>query len=151
MEGIEVIFWLVLAIIWMVSASLLRRRSQKERERIPEEGEFYTEPEAEPMEMAREEETGEAWERIEGEEKVVTMSEEPPIIVPAVKKIEVAEIPELEESPEVQAEVPPLVATRPEVKELEIELLDWETLGRGILVSEILGPPRAKKPFRRIR
>jgi len=151
MEGIEVIFWVVLAIIWLISASVLRRRSQRERGRIQAEGEAYTEPEAEPMETVEEEEASEAWEGMEGEEKVVTISEETSIIVPAVKKIEVAETPESEELPEVEAELPPLVDIRPDVEKLEIELVDLETLGRGILISEILGPPRAKKPFRRIR
>jgi len=151
MEGIEVIFWVVLAIIWLISASVLRRRSQRERGRIQAEGEAYTEPEAEPMETVEEEEASEAWEGMEGEEKVVTISEETSIIVPAVKKIEVAETPESEELLEVEAKAPPLVDIRPDVKKLEIELVDLETLGRGILISEILGPPRAKKPFRRIR
>jgi len=150
MEGIEVIFWVILAIIWLISASLLRRRSQRERERIQAEGEAYTEPEAEPMEMAREEEASEAWEGMEGEERVVTMSKEPPIIVPAVKEIKVTETPESEKLPEVEAKAPPFADIRPEVKKPEIELVDLETVGRGILISEILGPPRVKKPFRRI-
>jgi len=151
MEGIEVIFWVVLAIIWLISASVLRRRSQRERGRIQAEGEAYTAPEAEPMEMVEEEEAGEAWEGMEDEEKVVAISQEPSIVVPAIKEAEIVDMPELEKFPEVEAKVRRVLKIRPQAKELEIELVDLETLGRGILVSEILGPPRAKKPFRRIR
>jgi hypothetical protein len=51
----------------------------------------------------------------------------------------------------MEVKVRPVLEPIPEMEELEIELTDLETVGRGILISEILGPPRAKKPFRRIR
>jgi len=136
MEGIEVIFWVILAIIWLISASLLRRRSQRERGRIQTEGEAYTAPEAGPTEIVEEEKVGEA---------------QLSITFPTVKEGEVVEIPEPEKLPEIEAIVPPFADIRPEVKKPEIELVDLETVGRGIVISEILGPPRAKKPFRRIR
>jgi len=136
MEGIEVIFWVILAIIWLISASLLRRRSQRERGRIQAEGEAYTAPEAGPTEIVEEEKAGEA---------------QLSITFPTVKEGEIVEIPEPQKLLEVEAKVPPFADIRPEVKKPEIELVDLETVGRGIVISEILGPPRAKKPFRRIR
>jgi len=51
---------------------------------------------------------------------------------------------------EREIRIPPIFEPSPEEEEVEIELRDLETLGRGILISEILGPPRAKRPFRRI-
>lgn len=101
--------------------------------------------------MFPEEEVSEVFEVLEGEEKGIPVSEQPPIILPPVKEPETTETIELKEAPEMEVRARPVVRPSPEMEELEIELRDLETLGRGILVSEILGPPRAKKPFRRIR
>ena len=138
MEGIEVIFWIILALIWLISGSLLRKRARRERERMHKEGEGYTKPE-------------EGTEGMFPEEEVREVFELPPIILPPVKEPEVTETPELEKVPEGEVAVPLFVEPIPEGEELEIELKDLETLGQGILLSEILGPPRSKKPFRGIR
>ncbi|MFQ5867730.1 MAG: hypothetical protein ACE5IT_07035 [bacterium] len=151
MERIEVVFWVILALIWLISGSLIRRRSRKKRERLQGEGEAYREPEEESAGMFPEEEVSEVFEVLEGEEKGIPVSEQPPIILPPVKEPETTETIELKEAPEMEVRARPVVRPSPEMEELEIELRDLETLGRGILVSEILGPPRAKKPFRRIR
>jgi hypothetical protein len=151
MEGREVIFWIILALIWLISGSLIRRRSRKERERLQGEGEAYREPEEETVGMFPEEEGSEVFEVFKGEEEVTPVSEQLPIILPPVKEPEIAETIEVKEVPEMEVKVPPALEPIPEMEELEIELTDLETVGRGILISEILGPPRAKKPFRKIR
>ena len=151
MEGIEVIFWVVLAVIWLISGSLIRRRSRRERERFQMEREAYGKPEEETVEMFPEEEGSEVFEVFKGEEEVTPVSEELPIILPPVKEPEIAETIEVKEVPEMEVKVRPVLEPIPEMEELEIELRDLETLGQGILISEILGPPRAKKPFRKIR
>jgi len=150
MEGIEVIFWVVLAVIWLISGSLIRRRSRRERERFQMEREAYGKPEEETVEMFPEEEGSEVFEVFKGEEEVTPVSEELPIILPPVKEPEIAETIEVKEVPEMEVKVRPVLEPIPEIEELEIELRDLETLGQGILISEILGPPRAKKPFRKI-
>ncbi len=151
MKGIEVIFWVILALIWLISGSLLRKRSRKERERLQGEGEAYAEPEEETAGMAPEEEVSEVFELWKGEEKGIPVREQPPIVLPPAEEPEVTETIEVKKLPEREIKVPPVFEPSPEEEELEIELEDLETLGRGILISEILGPPRAKKPFRRIR
>jgi len=151
MKGIEVIFWVVLALIWLISGSLLRKRSRREKERLQEEGEAYAEPEEETAGMASEEEVSEVFELWKGEEKSILVREQPPIVLPPVEEPEVTETIEVKKAEEREVRVPPVLEPSSEVEELEIELEDLETLGRGILISEILGPPRAKKPFRRIR
>ncbi|MCJ7645365.1 hypothetical protein MUO65_00425 [bacterium] len=150
MEGREVIFWVILALIWLISGSLIRRRSRRERERLQGEGEAYREPEEETMGMVPEE-VSEVLESLEVEEKGVPVSEQLPIIFPPVKEPEIAETIEVKEVPEMEVKVRPVLEPIPEMEELEIELTDLETVGRGILISEILGPPRAKKPFRTAR
>jgi len=55
------------------------------------------------------------------------------------------------EVPKIEFVARPVLPTSAEKEGLEIELKDLETLGQGILLSEILGPPRSKKPFRGIR
>jgi hypothetical protein len=151
MEGIEVIFWVILALIWLVSGSLLRRRARREKERLPKEGKAYTEPEEETGGTFPEEEVSEVFEILRGEEKGIPVSEQPPIVLPPVEQPEVIETVEVKKVDEREVKVPPLLEPSSEEEEMEIELEDLETLGRGILLSEILGPPRAKKPFRRIR
>ncbi len=151
MKGIEVIFWVVLALIWLISASLMRKRSRREKERLQEEGEAYAEPDKETVGMFPEEEVSEVFEVLEGEEKGIPVSEQPPIILPPVKEPEAVKSVEVREVPEMEVRMRPVLEPSPEVEELEIELEDLETLGWGILLSEILGPPRAKRPFRRIR
>jgi len=151
MEGREVIFWVILALIWLISGSLIRRRSRRERERLQGEGEAYREPEEETVEMFPEEEGSEVFEVFKGEEEVTPVSEQLPIILPPVKEPEIAETIEVKEVPEMEVKVRPVLEPIPEMEELEIELRDLETVGQGILISEILGPPRAKKPFVRIR
>jgi len=150
MEGIEVIFWVVLALIWLIAGSLLRKRSRREKERLQEEGEAYAKPEEETVGMFPEEEVSEVFEVLRGEEKGIPVSGQPPVILPPVEEPEVTETPELEKVPEGEVAVPLFLEPSAEAEELEIELEDLETLGRGILISEILGPPRAKRPFRRI-
>ena len=150
MEGIEVIFWVILALIWLISASLMRRRSRRERERLQGEGEAYRKPEEETERMFPEEEVSEVFEVLEGREKGIPVSEQPPIILPPMKEPEAVKGVEIKEVPEIEVKARPVLEPSPEMEELEIELKDLETLGRGILISEILGPPRAKKPFRRI-
>lgn len=151
MEGIEVIFWVILALIWLVSGSLIRRRSRKERERLKGEEEVYGKPEEEAAGRVVEEELREVFELLEGEEQGIPVSEPPSITLPSVKEPEVVETIEVKEVPEMEFVPRPVLPTIPEMEEPEIELTDLETVGRGILVSEILGPPRAKSPFRRIR
>ena len=151
MEGIEVIFWVVLALIWLISGSLLRKRSRREKERLQEEGDAYAEPEEETVGMFPEEEISEVFEVLRGEEKGIPVSEQPPIILPPVEEPEVTETIEVKKVDEREIKVPPVFEPSSEGEEMEIELEDLETLGRGILISEILGPPRAKRPFRRIR
>jgi hypothetical protein len=151
MKGIEVIFWVILALIWLISGSLLRKRARRERERLHKEGEAYTKPEEGTGGMFVEEEVREVFELWKGEEKTVPVSEQPPIVLSPVKEPEVTETPELEKVPEGEVAVPLFLEPSPEAEELEIELKDLGTLGQGILLSEILGPPRSKKPFRGIR
>jgi len=151
MEGIEVIFWVVLALVWLISGSLLRKRSRREKERLQEQEEAYAKPEEETVGMFPEEEISEVFEVLRGEEKSIPISEQPPVILPPVEEPEVTETMEVKKLPEREVRVSPVLEPSPEEEELEIELEDLETLGRGILISEILGPPRAKKPFRMIR
>lgn len=151
MEGIEVIFWVVLALVWLISGSLLRKRSRREKERLQEQEEAYAKPEEETVEMFPEEELSEVFKVLRGEEKGIPVSEQPPIVLPPAEEPEVTETIEVKKLPERAIRVPPVFEPSSEGEELEIELEDLETLGRGILISEILGPPRAKKPFRRIR
>ncbi len=151
MEGIEIIFWIILALIWLISGSLIRKRARRERERLHREGEANTKPEEGTGGMFPEEEVREVFELWKGEEKTVPVSEQPPIILPAVEEPEVTETAEVEKVPEREIAMPLFLEPSPEAEELEIELKDLETLGQGILLSEILGPPRSKKPFRRIR
>lgn len=151
MEGIEVIFWVVLALVWLISGSLLRKRSRREKERLQEQEEAYAKPEEETVEMFPEEEISEVFKVLRGEEKGIPVSEQPSIVLPQVEEPEVTETIEVKKLPEREIRVPPVFEPSSEVEELEIELEDLETLGWGILISEILGPPRAKKPFRRIR
>lgn len=138
MEGIEVIFWVILALIWLISGSLLRKRARRERERVQKEGAAYTEPGEEKTGMSPEEEVREVFEL-------------PPIILPPVEEPQLFEPIEGKEVPIIEFIERPVLPASPEEEELEIELEDLETLGQGILLSEILGPPRAKRPFRRIR
>ena len=114
------------------------------------EREAYGKPEEETVEMFPEEEGSEVFEVFKGEEEVTPVSEELPIILSPVKEPEIAETIEVKEVPEMKVKVRPVLEPIPEMEELEIELRDLETLGQGILISEILGPPRAKKPFRKI-
>jgi len=151
MEGIEVIFWVILALIWLISGSLLRKRSRRERERLQKEGEVYTEPEQETGGMFPEEEVSEIFEVLKSEEKTIPISKKPPIVLPPVEEPEVTETIEVKKVDEREVRIPPIFEPSSEGEEMEIGLEDLETLGRGILISEILGPPRAKRPFRRIR
>jgi len=151
MEGIEVIFWVILALIWLISGSLLRKRARRERERKQKEGATYSEPEEKKEGVFAEEEVREVFEFWKGEEKTIPVSEQPPIILPTVEEPEDSETIEVKELPKREITAPPVLEPGPEAEEVKIELEDLETLGQGILLSEILGPPRAKKPFRRIR
>lgn len=151
MEGIEVIFWVVLALVWLISGSLLRKRSRREKERLQEQREAYAEPEEETVEMFPEEELSEVFKVLRGEEKGIPVSEQPPIILPPVEEPEVTETIEVRKLPEREIRIPLVFEPSSEGEEEEIELEDLETLRRGILISEILGPPRVRKPFRRIR
>ncbi|MBA7555526.1 hypothetical protein ES705_48192 [subsurface metagenome] len=101
--------------------------------------------------MFPEEELSEVFKVLRGEEKGVPVSEQPHIILPPVEEPEVTETVEVRKLPEREIRIPPVFEPSPEGEEMEIELEDLETLRRGILISEILGPPRAKKPFRRVR
>lgn len=150
MERIEVIFWVILAVIWLISGSLIRRRSRKERERLKGEEEVYGKPEEKTAGPAAGEEVSEVFEVLEGEEEAVPVSEQPPIILPSTEE-EIIEPIEVKEVPKIELVAPTILPMIPEIEELEMELTDLETVRRGIIVSEILGPPRARKPFRRIR
>jgi len=150
MERIEVIFWVILAVIWLISGSLIRRRSRKERERFKGEEEAYGKPEEEAAGTAVGQEVSEVFEVLESEEKVVPVSEQPLIILPSAEK-EIIEPVEVKEVPKIELVAPTILPIIPEMEELEVELTDLETVQRGIIISEILTPPRARKPFRRIR
>lgn len=151
MEGIEVIFWVILALIWLISGSLLRKRSRRERDRLQKQGAAYTEPEEKKEGVFAEEEVREVFELLKGEEETIPVSEQPPIVLPPVEEPEVTETVEVKKLPERGVKVPPVLEPSPEGERPEIELEDLETLGQGILLAEILGPPRAKRPFGRIR
>ncbi|NIM03046.1 hypothetical protein GTN66_02700 [bacterium] len=151
MEGIEVIFWVILALIWLISGSLLRKRARRERERVQKKGAAYTEPEEEKTGISPEEELRQVFGLWGGEERTIPVSEQPPIVLPPVEEPEATRTVEAEELPQREITAPPVLEPSPEEEELLIELDDLETLGQGILLSEILGPPRAKRPFRRIR
>ncbi|NIM03357.1 hypothetical protein GTN66_04305 [bacterium] len=151
MEGIEVIFWVVLALIWLISGSLLRKRSRRERERLQKGKAAYGEPEEKKEEVFAEEEVRSVFELWKREEETIPVSEQPPIVLPPVEEPQLFEPIEGKEVPRIEFMERPVLPTSPEEEELKIELDDLETLGQGILLAEILGPPRAKRPFRRIR
>jgi hypothetical protein len=134
MQSIEVIFWVVLALIWLVSGSLIRRRTRKEKE-------TYEQPEEEPVEIFPREE--------KSEEESIPVGEKILVTLPPVKEREIPETMEVKEEPKPEVKVSP--ALGPICEKPEIELNDLETLRRWILISEILGPPRAKRYFRKIR
>ncbi|MFB0526871.1 MAG: hypothetical protein ACETVO_05325, partial [bacterium] len=120
MEGIEVIFWVILALIWLISGSLLRKRARREKERLQKEGEAYAEPEEETGGMFPEEEVRKVFEVLQGEGKSIPASEQPPIILPPVEEPELFEPIGGEEVPKIEFVARPVVPTIPEVEELEI-------------------------------
>ncbi len=139
MDILVPLFWVVVIIIWIVSA-LARKQpgTSPEGEQPLAKGEGYRKPEEALERFLR---------RLSGEEEIrvapLNLERETPL-PPRIEEERVA-------PPQVKAEEPVYKMKLPEKKE-EMRLplpgtLDIPTIRQGIILSEILGPPRAERPL----
>ena len=152
MEGLfRPIFYVVFGLIWVISA-LAKKRRMEEGTRLPPLSEDKTEPR-------------EAYEASENElSRFLRMVSEPAPRPESQVEAEVVEAREVKPEPEVEpaAVVEPLHVKPEEIEEAAVEGppkiqerifiapisgMGIGELQRAIVLSEILGPPRAMKPF----
>ncbi len=142
MDILSTIFWVIVITIWIISALARKRAGTSPEEQPPAEGEGHRRPEEALENFLR---------RISGEEEIQ--------IVPPMAKRAIPPSPWIEEKEVVL----PQVKTRAKVEEpvYEIKLpekkeavrsplpgiLNISTIRQGIILSEILGPPRAQRPL----
>ena len=139
MDILVPLFWVIVIVIWIISALAKKQAgTSQEGEQPPMEGEGYRKPEEALERFLR---------RLSGEEEIK-------VVPPSVKKA-TPPPPRIEEErvapPQVKAEEPAYKMKPPEKRE-EVSsplpsTLDISTIRQGIILSEILGPPRAKRPL----
>jgi hypothetical protein len=171
-DSIRVIFWILVGLVWFISAIAKKRQMGKGSipgKRIPSKpagGEVYQAPEEELARFLK---------MFTGEEETIPAQEPQPALIPAeVEEIEAEEPLPIEPEPReptlVPAEFEEIEALEPlPVEPVEIEgmrtpeepskhkkfvslpalsRLSISDLQRGIVLSEILTPPRAMRPHR---
>ena len=131
---------LIFIVFWIISA-LAKKRTMVEREEGEEEEgispDVLPPPEATLEGFLR---------RLAGEEEK-PKAVPPPEIRPVVETAEVPPPPEVEEPP-LRVEIPSApLERREEIARPILESADLETLRQGIILAEILGPPRAQRPL----
>ncbi|MCK4436478.1 hypothetical protein KAU86_00855 [bacterium] len=135
---------LIFIVLWIISA-LAKKQAGVEGQKYEEED--GTSPSLPP----RPEETLEGFlRRLAGEEekpKAVLLPE----IKPVAETVKVPPPPKVEEPP-LRVKTPPVPFPLEKEKREEIrrpipESADLETLRQGIILAEILGPPRARRPL----
>ncbi len=140
MDSLIPLLWLIFIVIWIISALA--------KKRVGVEGQKYEEEEeGSPSPPPRHEETLERFlRRLAGEEEK-PKAVPPPEIKPIVETVETLPPPEVEEPP-LRVKIPPAPSEmREEISGPILELVDLETLRQGVILAEILGPPRAERPF----
>ena len=142
MDSLAPLLWIIFIVIWIVSA-LTKKRADVESEGYEEEEGISPDSPPPPQEALER-----FLRRLAGEEEKPKIPP-PAEIKPVVETVEVAPPPEVEEPP-LRAKIPP--APFPLEKEKKegiggpiLESADLETLRQGIILAEILGPPRAEQ------
>ncbi len=145
----RLIFWLLIGIIWIISAFAKRRNMEKGPvgKKEIDTGEVYEAPEDDLERFLK---------MVSGKVEEVTQPAKP-ILEPPPQLI-VEEKEEFEVPPEVEPEIAPPEEVEEEVVEeplkierkLRMPSLNQMTLSelqRAIVLAEILGPPRTMKPY----
>ena len=171
-DSIRVIFWILVGLVWFISAIAKKRQMGKGsipgKKVLPKpgRGEVYQAPEEELARFLK---------MFTGEAETVPVQKPEPALVPAeVEETEAEEplpVPELREPALVPAEFEEIEALEPmpvepvEMEEIKtpeeplkhgkgvvplpaLSRLGTSDLRRGIILSEILRPPRAMRPHR---
>jgi len=130
MENLVLIFWVIIILLSIISSIAKKKTPKKEGS----------------------EEEKQVLERLLG---VFSDEEQPQPVIPAPVKVKVSRPPE--PAPPLQPPSPPQPRRRPVVTSKDIiageekRLLEKEMgidlIRQGIVLSEVLGPPRAEKPF----
>ena len=169
-DSFRVIFWILVGLVWFISAIAKKRQMGKDSipgKRVPPKpagGEVYQAPQEELARFLK---------MFTGEEEAVPAQEPEPVLIPAeVEEIETEEPLPIEPEPREPALLPTefegIEALEPLVEPVEMEgmeipeepskhkkfvslpalsRLSISDLQRGIVLSEILTPPRAMRPY----
>lgn len=139
MDILVPLFWIIMIIIWVVSA-LARKQARTPPEEPPAEGEGYRKPEEAIANFLR---------RLSGEEELKVAPPFEPIVEEAP--------PPPEPEPTVERVAPPRIKEpvdkvepwkmREEGRVPLLGTLDAPTIRQGIILFEVLGPPRAERPL----
>jgi hypothetical protein len=146
----RLIFWLLIGIIWIISAFTKRRSMEKGPvgKRELDTGDVYKAPEDDLKRFLK---------MISGESEETTPPAGPPP-QPVIEEKEDFEFqPEFETPPEIEPEILPTEEVEEVIEEpLKIERklhipsvsqMTLSELQRAIVLAEILGPPRTTKPY----
>ncbi|NOX96925.1 MAG: hypothetical protein GXO98_02480, partial [Nitrospirae bacterium] len=133
------LFWVIVIIFWIISALAKKQAgtSQEGGESSGEEG--YRKPEEAIERFLR---------RLSGEEEIKV----PPPFEPLIEREVSPSQPRMEMVTPPHPKEPVCKATKPPEKKEKSKLclpgtLDLSTVRQGIILSEILGPPRAERPL----
>lgn len=143
MDILVPLFWVIVIIVWLISA-LAKKQAGTSQGEPPREGEGYRKPEEALARFLR---------SLSGEEEIKAT---PPPFEPLVERV--VPPPSLPESePRVERVTSPRVeepvfkvepqGRREEISSSLLGTLDISAIRRGIILSEILGPPRGERPF----
>lgn len=142
MDILVPLFWVIVIIIWIVSALAKKQAGTSQGEPPTGEG-GYRKPEEAIERFLR---------RLSGEEEIKVV----PPFEPIVERV-APPPPPPEPEPTVERVTPPKVEEpvykveplerREEIRSPLLGTLDISTIRQGIILSEILGPPRGEKPL----
>ncbi len=132
------IFWAIVIVVWIVSALTKKQASSPPPGEAPMGEEGYRKPEEALERFLR---------RMTGEEEIKATPPFEPIVErevsPSPPEVAIVAPPQPEE-PFYEVKVP---ERKEKIRSCLPGLLDRSTVRRGIILSEILGPPRAEKPL----
>ena len=139
MDILVPLFWVILIIIWIISA-LAKKQAGTSQGEPPTGKEDYRKPEEALERFLR---------RLSGEEEIKVVPPFEPIVEGMTSPSEPEPMAEIVTPPKVEEpvyKVEPLEG-REEIRSTLLGTLDVSAIRRGIILSEILGPPRAERPL----
>ena len=146
-DPIRVIFWILVGLVWFISA--ITKKRQMGQGSVPEKG-IPSKPARGEVYQAPEEELARFLKMFTGEEEAVPAQEPEPALIP----VEIEEIEAEEPLPIEPVEIEGMETPEEPLKHKEVVSLpalgslSISDLQRGIVLSEILTPPRAMRPHR---